>query len=99
MNKSSKLALPKVVAQPKLTEITDPVARQLVAGGTAQTAVTQNYDPAYVPLAYPGGDVDQKTGICTDVIIRAYRQLGISNYKFKTTFRRPSRWHTTIESH
>jgi uncharacterized protein len=80
-DRSSKLTIPPVVTQPKLTEITDPVARRLVAGGTAQTAVTKSYDPAYVPLAYPGGDVDKKTGVCTDVIIRAYRQLGIDLQK------------------
>jgi uncharacterized protein len=80
-DQSSKLAIPTVVTQPKLTEIADPVARQLVAGGIAQTAVTKSYDPAYVRLAYPGGDVDKKTGVCTDVIIRAYRQLGIDLQK------------------
>jgi len=31
------------------------------------------YDPAYVSLAYPGGDVPADTGVCSDVIIRSYR--------------------------
>ena len=35
------------------------------------------YDPAYVPLAYPGGDVPADRGVCTDVVIRAYRKVGI----------------------
>lgn len=36
------------------------------------------YDPAYSALAYPGGDVDRAKGVCTDVVIRAYRDaLGI----------------------
>ncbi len=35
------------------------------------------YDPAYVAMAYPGGDVDPGKGVCTDVIIRSYRSLGI----------------------
>lgn len=39
------------------------------------------YDPSYVSLDYPGGDVDPKTGVCTDVIIRAYRVLGIDLQK------------------
>jgi uncharacterized protein len=80
-DQSSKLAIPTAVVQPKLTEIADPAARQLVAGGIAQTAITKSYDPAYVPLAYPGGDVDKQTSVCTDVIIRAYRQLGIDLQK------------------
>lgn len=34
------------------------------------------YDGAYVSLAYPNGDVPESTGVCTDVIIRAYRAIG-----------------------
>ncbi len=65
------------VSAPAPIEITNPIARKLVAGGIAQTAVTKSYDPAYIKLAYPGGDVPEITGVCTDVIIRAYRQVGI----------------------
>jgi uncharacterized protein YijF (DUF1287 family) len=35
------------------------------------------YDPAYVRIPYPGGDVPAKRGVCADVVIRAYRHLGI----------------------
>lgn len=35
------------------------------------------YDPAYYTIAYPGGDVANDRGVCTDVVIRAYRHLGI----------------------
>lgn len=35
------------------------------------------YIPDYVVLAYPNGDVPANTGVCTDVVIRAYRKLGI----------------------
>ncbi|MGB0835084.1 MAG: DUF1287 domain-containing protein [Psychrobium sp.] len=35
------------------------------------------YDGAYVKLDYPMGDVPANTGVCTDVVIRSYRQLGI----------------------
>ena len=35
------------------------------------------YDPAYVVLKYPMGDVPSNKGVCTDVVIRAYRKLGI----------------------
>jgi len=35
------------------------------------------YDPAYFKIAYPGGDVPKDKGVCTDVVIRAYRKLGI----------------------
>ncbi len=63
--------------EPTTERITNPTIRKLVAGGIAQTDVTISYDPAYVPLTYPGGDVPARTGVCTDVIIRAYRQIGI----------------------
>ena len=48
-------------------------AGRLVAAGIAQIGVTTIYDPAYVTLTYPGGDVAPERGVCTDVIIRAYR--------------------------
>ena len=35
------------------------------------------YDPSYVRLDYPNGDVAADRGVCTDVIIRAYRKVGI----------------------
>ena len=40
-----------------------------------QIGVTVEYDSAYVGLAYPGGDVPDERGVCTDVVIRALRLL------------------------
>ena len=39
------------------------------------------YDPGYFSIAYPNGDVPQNRGVCTDVVIRAYRQLDIDLQK------------------
>lgn len=39
------------------------------------------YDPSYFSIDYPGGDVPEGKGVCTDVIIRAYRKLGIDLQK------------------
>ena len=39
------------------------------------------YDPAYYRIGYPGGDVPADRGVCTDVVIRAYRKLGIDLQK------------------
>lgn len=39
------------------------------------------YDPAYVKIPYPNGDVPADKGVCTDVVIRAYRKLGIDLQK------------------
>ncbi|MBM3519166.1 MAG: DUF1287 domain-containing protein [Alphaproteobacteria bacterium] len=46
---------------------------RLVAAAEAQIGVTVTYDPAYVKLPYPIGDVPAERGVCTDVVIRAYR--------------------------
>jgi uncharacterized protein YijF (DUF1287 family) len=43
----------------------------------AQTNERVVYDGRYLKLAYPGGDVPAGTGVCTDVIIRAYRKAGL----------------------
>ncbi len=51
-------------------------AAQLVEGALAQVGKTTEYDPAYVALDYPGGDVPIKTGVCSDVVVRAYRSAG-----------------------
>jgi uncharacterized protein len=50
-----------------------PKAAQLIAAARKQIGVTVNYDPAYTSLAFPGGDVPRSRGVCTDVVIRAYR--------------------------
>jgi len=39
------------------------------------------YTPSYVSIKYPNGDVPAKTGVCSDVVIRAYRKLGIDLQK------------------
>lgn len=39
------------------------------------------YDPGYVAIRYPGGDVPANSGVCTDVVIRAYRKMGIDLQK------------------
>lgn len=39
------------------------------------------YDPSYFSIDYPNGDVPSGKGVCTDVIIRAYRKIGIDLQK------------------
>lgn len=52
-------------------------AKDLVAAAHAQRAVPVIYDPSYRKLDYPMGDVPWYIGVCTDVVVRAYRALGI----------------------
>lgn len=42
-----------------------------------QTVKTTSYDPSYIDLPYPGGDVPIERGVCTDVIVRAFRAAGV----------------------
>jgi len=42
-----------------------------------QVGVVRFYDPSYVSLEYPGGDVAADTGVCSDVVVRALRGLGL----------------------
>jgi len=49
----------------------------------ALTLTEQNvvYDPSYFSINYPNGDIPSDIGVCTDVIIRAYRKIGIDLQK------------------
>ncbi len=53
------------------------LAERLNAAALARTRVRVVYDPAYVRLAYPGGDVAADRGVCADVVIRVYRAVGV----------------------
>lgn len=55
--------------------------RRLVAAAIERTHHTVRYDPAYVRIQYPGGDVPPDTGVCTDEIIRSYRAVGVDLQK------------------
>jgi len=54
---------------------------RLAAAAEERVNHVVRYDPGYVPIAYPGGDVPPETGVCTDEVIRAYRTLGIDLQK------------------
>src|SRR5262245_33631963 len=51
------------------------------AGAIEQTTQTTSYDPSYVKLDYPNGDVAPSTGVCADVVVRAFRKAGIDLQK------------------
>lgn len=48
-------------------------AKALIAAARRQVGVTLHYDPAYSRIPFPNGDVPRVKGVCTDVLIRAYR--------------------------
>lgn len=77
---------------PPSTPSTSPIAKplpegastqlkQFIDGAVEQSKITTGYDPSYVKLAYPNGDVASETGVCADVIVRAFRKVGIDLQK------------------
>jgi uncharacterized protein YijF (DUF1287 family) len=55
--------------------------RKLAAAAEERSRHAVRYDPAYVRIPYPGGDVPGDTGVCTDEVIRAYRAVGVDLQK------------------
>ena len=47
--------------------------QKLIVAARTQIGVTTLYDPAYLRLPFPGGDPPRERGVCTDVVVRAYR--------------------------
>ena len=54
-----------------------PDLQRIIQSAYAQVGVTLRYDPSYVSIPFPGGDVPIDRGVCTDVIVRAYRSIGV----------------------
>ena len=61
------------VAVPGLANAQAGRTARLIASARSQVGVTVQYDPAYSRISYPNGDVPRVKGVCTDVIVRAYR--------------------------
>lgn len=75
---------PAVPPKPSVKPLPDnasPQLKQMLEGAIAQAGVTTSYDPAYVALDYPGGDVAETTGVCSDVVVRAFRKASIDLQK------------------
>lgn len=74
MLRTIRALLAVLIALPLVAQVS---VATLVAGAKKQVGVTRSYDPAYRRIAYPNGDVPMTTGVCTDVVIRAYRHAGV----------------------
>ncbi|HEV2829359.1 MAG TPA: DUF1287 domain-containing protein [Pyrinomonadaceae bacterium] len=71
---------PTSVSQP-LAATASPQLKQFIEAAVEQSKVTTGYDPSYVGIEYPNGDVPSDTGVCSDVIVRAFRKVGIDLQK------------------
>ncbi|MDX6530594.1 MAG: uncharacterized protein QOH41_2884 [Blastocatellia bacterium] len=75
-----------------------PQLKLTIVGAVDQIGKTTNYDPSYQKIEYPNGDVPIETGVCSDVIVRAFRRAGIDLQKdlhedMKDNFAAyPTRW-------
>lgn len=58
-----------------------PPLKRVIDASVEQISYTFSYDPAYVKLAYPGGDVPPERGVCADVVVRAFRKAGVDLQK------------------
>ena len=69
-------------AAQSVTQSTDQeFLHKLAAAAVERTHHSVRYVSDYVRIPYPGGDVPQDTGVCTDEIIRSYRAVGIDLQK------------------
>ena len=75
-----------------------PQLKLVIADAIEQVGKTTSYDPSYQKIDYPNGDVPIETGVCSDVIVRAFRKGGIDLQKdlhedMKDNFSAyPTRW-------
>ena len=61
--------------------VTNTFEEKLALAAIAIVDPTIEYDPSYFSIKYPNGDIPKNKGVCTDVIIRSYRKLGIDLQK------------------
>lgn len=72
------LPVPALLSQ---TDSQHDFLQRLSAAAIERTRHTVRYDPGYVAISYPGGDVPADAGVCSDEVIRSYRALGIDLQK------------------
>ncbi len=75
-----------------------PNLKIVIDGAIEQVGKTTGYDPSYQKINYPNGDVPIETGVCSDVVVRAFRKAGIDLQKDvhedmkKNFLAYPARW-------
>src|SRR6476660_9049634 len=77
----SAAAVPPSSVTLPLPPKSSPQLKQFIDGAVEQSKVTTGYDPSYAKLDYPNGDVASDTGVCSDVVVRAFRKAGIDLQK------------------
>ncbi len=70
-----------LIAEVTFSQQGEQFAEQLSNAAIELTKVNVSYDATYRTISYPNGDVPPDKGVCTDLVIRAYRKLGIDLQK------------------
>ena len=98
---SAQLQKPAKESSPALQAVKKTAStpnEKLIAAAIEQVGITTEYDAAYVRLTFPNGDVPLKTGVCADVVVRAFRQAAVDlqkeiNSDMKRSFAKyPKKW-------
>lgn len=82
-----QVAKPRATSPPEQTETrplpanSSPQLKLVINGTVEQVGKTTGYDPSYQSIEYPNGDVPMETGVCSDVIIRAFRKANVDLQK------------------
>jgi uncharacterized protein len=76
VSRAVPLDQPHLTAAAQVKPDASPLERML-ANLLEQTKQTLSYDPAYVKLDYPNGDLPLERGVCADVVVRAFRKGGL----------------------
>lgn len=74
------LVIPVLVSAYRQGEPPD-LSKKLIKGAIERTKHIIRYDGSYRKISYPNGDVPDNVGVCTDLVIRSYRKLGIDLQK------------------
>jgi uncharacterized protein YijF (DUF1287 family) len=81
--RSRAVALPeaKVPERTAVFRYDGTFSEKLVQAASERTRHSVTYDGSYMRIGYPNGDVPDNTGVCSDVVIRVYRKVGIDLQK------------------
>ena len=74
------LSIPVLVSAYRQGEPSD-FSKKLVKAAIERTKHNVRYDGGYRKISYPNGDVPDNVGVCTDLVIRSYRRVGIDLQK------------------
>ncbi len=77
----AQLVVGLVLVFPGISKGETGFGKKLSKEAIERTRHSVTYDGSYISIAYPNGDVPEHTGVCTDVVIRSYRALGIDLQK------------------